>query len=57
MFNPIEANNISENVNIDVLRGRSSAPSLNSSRDSFIYSDASSQIYTNKIEAENVKLD
>jgi len=55
--NPIEINNISEDINMDVLRGRFSAPSPNSSRDPSIHSDASSQIYANKIEVENVKLD
>ena len=54
--NPIEINNISENVNIDVLRGRSTTLSPNSSRESFIYSDLLSQLYTNRIEVENEKI-
>ena len=41
---------------MDTPRERSSAPSLNFSRDSSIYFDASSQIYADKIEVENVKL-
>ena len=57
MSNPIEINNIFENINIDALRGRSFVLSPNSLRDSSIHSDALSQIYTNKIEVENVKLD
>jgi len=57
MSNPIEINNISEDINMDMLRGRSFAPSPNSSRDSSIHSDISSQIYTDKMEVENVKLD
>jgi len=42
---------------MDALREKSSAPSPNSSRDSSIYSNASSQIYTDKIEVKNMKLD
>jgi len=53
--NSIEINNISEDINMDALIGRSPAPSPNSLRNSSIHSDASSQIYTNKVEAENVK--
>ena len=55
MFN-IEINNISEDINMDALRERSPAPSPNSSRNSSIHSDTSSQIYANKVEAENMKL-
>ena len=56
MSNLIEINNISENVNIDVPRGRSTTLSPNSSRESFIYSDLLSQLYTDRIEVENEKL-
>ena len=56
MSNPIEIKNISENVNIDVPRGRSTTLSPNSSRVSFIYSDLLSQLYTDRIEVENEKL-
>ena len=57
MSNPIEINNISEDINMDVLRERFSTPSPNSSGDSSIHSDASFQIYADKIEVENMKLD
>jgi len=41
---------------MDTPRERSFAPSLNFSRDSSIYFDASFQIYANKMEVENIKL-
>ena len=54
--NPIEINNIFENVNMDIPRGRSIMLSWNSSRESSTHSDLSSQLYTDKIEVENKKL-
>ena len=56
IFNLIKFNNISEDINMDALRGRFTIPSPNSSRKLFTYSNISSQVYTNKIEAENKKL-
>ena len=55
MSNPIKIKNISENINMDVPRGRSTAPSPNSSRELFIYFNLLSQLYTNRIEVENEK--
>ena len=56
MSNPIEINNISEDVNMDVPRSRSTALSPNSSRESSTHSDLSSQLYADRMEAENEKL-
>ena len=56
MSNPIEINNISENVNIDIPRDRFIMLSWNSSKESFTHSDLSSQLYANRIEVENKKL-
>jgi len=54
--NPIEINNISEDININVPRSRSTISSPNSSKESSIYSDLSSQLYANRMEVENEKL-
>jgi len=56
MSNPIEINNISENVNMDVPRSRSTALSPKSSRESSTHFDLSSQLYADRMEAENEKL-
>ena len=53
--NPIEINNISEDVNMDVPRSRSTALSPNSLRESSTYSNLSSQLYADRMEAENEK--
>jgi len=55
MSNPIKIKNISENVKIDVPRGISTTSSPNSSRELFIYSNLSFQLYTNRIKVENEK--
>lgn len=56
MSNLIEINNISENVNMDIPRGRSIMLSWNSSRKSSTHSDLLSQFYADRIEVENKKL-
>ena len=55
MSNPIEINNISEDVNMDVPRSRSTALSPSSSRESSTHSDLSYQLYADRMEAENEK--
>ena len=55
MSNPIEINNISKDINIDALRGRSTVLSPNSSRKLSIHSNVLSQVYTNRMKAENKK--
>jgi len=56
MSNLIEINNISEDININVPRSRSTVLSPNFSKESSIYSDLSSQLYANRMEVENEKL-
>ena len=56
MSNLIEINNISEDININVPRSRSTVLSPNFSKESSIHSDLSSQLYANRMEVENEKL-
>ena len=53
MSNSMEPNTISKNVNIDLLRGRSNLSSSNLSIKSLAYSNLSSVLYVDIIEAQN----
>ena len=52
----MKINIVSEDVNMDISRGRSIMPSLNLSRELSIYLDLSPQLYTDRIEAKNEKI-
>ena len=53
MSNPVEANHISENINMKELRGRSMNSSRNMSRVLLNHSDISSISYVERIEAQS----
>jgi len=53
MSHPVEVNNISEDINIDELSGRSKSSSINSSRESSTHSDISFVPYVDRIETQS----
>ena len=50
MLYSVEVNNISKDINMDKLRGKSKSSSTNSSRESLTHSDISSVPYIDRIE-------